>query len=296
LTQARDLAMATGSTLVHAFATQFLGQAALFEGDLARADALLREAAGRYDDVAPTHRAFCLADVGITAWFAGSYKAASAALDESLRLGEGGDPWTRSHALWGLALVRLRTGDAAAAARLGREALELMREVDDRGGVARCVEALAWAAAAQEDWDHAARLIGAADAVWRSIPAELPPPLRPDRDGYTARVQRAIGCERWDARRLEGSRLDRGTAVSLALRELRPGRPEPSPAVDATPLTRRQQEVAALVAQGLTDREIAARLVISTRTAEYHVEQILSRLGFRSRAEIAAWSAVRRGR
>jgi non-specific serine/threonine protein kinase len=61
----------------------------------------------------------------------------------------------------------------------------------------------------------------------------------------------------------------------------------------AGPLTRRQEEVADLVTQGLTDREIAARLVISPRTAESHVEQILARLGFRSRAEIAAWAATR---
>jgi DNA-binding NarL/FixJ family response regulator len=57
-------------------------------------------------------------------------------------------------------------------------------------------------------------------------------------------------------------------------------------------LTRRQRQVAELVAQGLTDREIAARLVISPRTAESHVEQILTRLGFRSRAQIAAWTAA----
>jgi non-specific serine/threonine protein kinase len=170
-----------------------------------------------------------------------------------------------------------------------------MREVDDRGGVARCVEALAWAAAAESDWDHAARLIGAAEAVWRSIPAQLPAPLRSYRDTYRAQVQRAIGCERWNARRAEGSGLDRQAAVALALRESPPDRdaqPEPFRGAAASPLTGRQQEVAALVAQGLTDREIAARLVISRRTAEYHVEQILSRLGFRSRAEIAAWSAA----
>jgi non-specific serine/threonine protein kinase len=60
-----------------------------------------------------------------------------------------------------------------------------------------------------------------------------------------------------------------------------------------SPLTARQQEVARLVAEGLTDRQIAARLVISPRTAESHVEQILARLGVRSRAEIAAWTAAR---
>ncbi len=54
-------------------------------------------------------------------------------------------------------------------------------------------------------------------------------------------------------------------------------------------LTVRQQEVAELVAGGLTNREIAARLVITERSAEGHVERIRDRLGFRSRAQIAAW-------
>ena len=54
-------------------------------------------------------------------------------------------------------------------------------------------------------------------------------------------------------------------------------------------LTRREREVADLVAQGLTNREIAGRLFISERTAESHVEQIRGKLGFRSRAQIAAW-------
>jgi DNA-binding CsgD family transcriptional regulator/sugar lactone lactonase YvrE len=59
--------------------------------------------------------------------------------------------------------------------------------------------------------------------------------------------------------------------------------------VVATSLTRREREVAILVAQGLTNREIAARLFISERTAESHVEQIRGKLGFRSRTQIAAW-------
>jgi pimeloyl-ACP methyl ester carboxylesterase/DNA-binding CsgD family transcriptional regulator len=54
-------------------------------------------------------------------------------------------------------------------------------------------------------------------------------------------------------------------------------------------LTPRQREVAALVAAGLTNRDIAARLVITERSAESHVERIRDRMGFRSRAQIAAW-------
>src|SRR5207253_4756856 len=60
----------------------------------------------------------------------------------------------------------------------------------------------------------------------------------------------------------------------------------PSPA-----LSRREREVAALVAQGLSNRDIAERLFISERTAEGHVEQIRNKLGFRSRAQVAAWVA-----
>jgi DNA-binding CsgD family transcriptional regulator/sugar lactone lactonase YvrE len=62
--------------------------------------------------------------------------------------------------------------------------------------------------------------------------------------------------------------------------------------VVAPSLTRREREVAILVAQGLTNRDIATRLFISERTAESHVEQIRGKLGFRSRVQIAAWVAA----
>jgi DNA-binding CsgD family transcriptional regulator len=71
------------------------------------------------------------------------------------------------------------------------------------------------------------------------------------------------------------------TAVSAALvRRLGPG--------DGG-LSAREVEVAASVADGLTNREIAARLVISERTAGNHVAHILTKLGFTSRSQIAAW-------
>jgi DNA-binding NarL/FixJ family response regulator len=59
-------------------------------------------------------------------------------------------------------------------------------------------------------------------------------------------------------------------------------------------LTARECEVAALIAQGKTSREIAALLVVSERTAEVHVSNILGKLGFTSRAQIAAWAVERR--
>ena len=61
-------------------------------------------------------------------------------------------------------------------------------------------------------------------------------------------------------------------------------------------LTTRQEEVAALIADGRTNRGIAERLGIDERSAEGHVERIRLRLGFRSRAQVAAWYAAQRDR
>lgn len=62
----------------------------------------------------------------------------------------------------------------------------------------------------------------------------------------------------------------------------------------ARALTRREQAIAALVAAGLTNRQIADRLLISCRTVESHVQHILNKLGARSRTSIAVWSVERR--
>jgi DNA-binding NarL/FixJ family response regulator len=59
-----------------------------------------------------------------------------------------------------------------------------------------------------------------------------------------------------------------------------------------TRLSRREREIAGYVAAGLANREIAERLVLSERTVETHVQHILTKLGFRSRTQIAAWAAI----
>jgi DNA-binding NarL/FixJ family response regulator len=61
------------------------------------------------------------------------------------------------------------------------------------------------------------------------------------------------------------------------------------------PLSARESEVAALVAEGLSNRQIAARLYLSERTAQNHVQHILTKLGFSSRAQIASWHTARSG-
>lgn len=66
------------------------------------------------------------------------------------------------------------------------------------------------------------------------------------------------------------------------------------PASDPDPLSRREREIAGLVALGMTNAEVAARLSIAPRTADAHLEHIRTKLNVRSRAEIAAWAVARR--
>jgi non-specific serine/threonine protein kinase len=60
-------------------------------------------------------------------------------------------------------------------------------------------------------------------------------------------------------------------------------------------LSHRERQVAELVAEGLSNKQIAARLVISRRTVDSHVEKILTKLGFTSRVQVAAWFAANSG-
>jgi DNA-binding CsgD family transcriptional regulator len=87
-----------------------------------------------------------------------------------------------------------------------------------------------------------------------------------------------------------GLRLDQATQLGLALLDsIAPAHALASSVAGPERLTRRETEVAQLIAQGLTNRQIAEDLVIAQRTVDTHVERILAKLGFGSRAQVAAW-------
>jgi non-specific serine/threonine protein kinase len=110
------------------------------------------------------------------------------------------------------------------------------------------------------------------------------------------RARRALGEQRYAAACAAGRAASLEQAIDAALRLRLPlptagaGRPRPG-AIE--PLTARECEVAALLAQGLSNRAIAERLVIAEATAEVHVRHILSKLGAASRAQAAVWAAQR---
>jgi non-specific serine/threonine protein kinase len=200
-----------------------------------------------------------------------------------------GDPWTRGHCLWGLGMARWLMGESEKSERAEIEAIRLLAELKEGTGIALCLDALAWTSASQSDFERSARLQGAALTAWESIPRQRPGPVRP----YAARceeiTQSEIGTDRWAALMEEGRQLEPTAAVAYAMREDRSVAANRRPTRTGSTLTERELQVTELVVRGMTDREIAAELVISQRTAESHVQHILTKLGFRSRAQIAAW-------
>ncbi|GAA3131325.1 hypothetical protein GCM10020255_005160 [Rhodococcus baikonurensis] len=113
-------------------------------------------------------------------------------------------------------------------------------------------------------------------------------------DKCERKIRLALGEQAFNDARTKGADLSFRDAVDYALGEKRTGLRSSATGPSNRP-TKRELEVAALVAEGLTNKEIAARLVISPRTAQGHVEHLLVKLGFTSRAQVATWFAESKG-
>jgi non-specific serine/threonine protein kinase len=169
-----------------------------------------------------------------------------------------------------------------------------MRHMDDSMGVVLCLDALAWAAAPRNEAIRAVTLAAAAETAWAAIPAVPAAPLRQLHDAALAAARTALPGVEYRAAFAKGAAMNQAEAIAFAMGEVasRPDRTQES--AGPGQLTRREQDVAALVARGLSNSQIAAALVISPRTVETHVQHIMDKLGCTSRAQIAAWSTALR--
>ncbi|WP_435590897.1 protein kinase domain-containing protein [Nocardia sp. bgisy118] len=202
-----------------------------------------------------------------------------------------GDSLHRSYVLWGAAVAAWRQADRDRALALLRQELQLTRQQKDQlmGGIA--LEILAWVVGSQGSVRRAAVLLGAATAQSRSTGIATVPfaTLMVHHDECERVARHELGRRAFETAFREGAALDLDAAIGYALGE----QPQATAAGPSAELTAREQEVAGLIADGLTNKAIATRLSISLRTAQGHVEHILTKLGFTSRAQIAAWVAER---
>jgi non-specific serine/threonine protein kinase len=271
-----------------------MGSLALFRGDLGQAGELLREsltlARKANDDVLAAVTLFWLAEL---ARMQGAYPEAATIIEDCLTISsEIGCSWMRAFALSSLGDMARMQGQHAEATRLQRDALTIQLELRDRSAAADVVEALGIIAVGQRELSRGCRLCAAAEAARERTAASLWlwPTRLEHRDRAVASMCQSLG-ERTFARTWEeGHAMSFEQAVRHAMSD---AQQVPMVVEDKRspghPLTAREQEVAVLIARGLANRQIGERLVISERTAERHVENILDKLGLASRTQIGVW-------
>ena len=269
--------------------------AANLAGDRPSAMHLLEEAAivtGPLDDLPA--RISVLQARALNGFFEGDIEAVKVAASEGVRLSRDvGDLYSLEMMLLNSGGAALITGDLDQAKQFYTEALKIAQRIDDRVAQYALLDGLGCVAAGSGQARLAGQLIGAAETVRTQAGASLIPILAPLLARAEASAISALGASKFAAEVNAGKGLSRDEALRLALGE--PAR-APASAIDSRVgdmalLGRREADVARLVAEGLSNKQIGARLFISERTVDSHVRSILNKLGFNSRAQIAGWVA-----
>jgi predicted ATPase/DNA-binding CsgD family transcriptional regulator len=275
--------------------TEALSIASIAEGitgDRASARRLLDEAQGTTSPAYPAGTLSVLQARAFNGFFEADLDAVRSAASEGVRLArEAGDLYGLEMMLLNLGSAALIAGDLGESKPLLAESLRIADQMDDRVALFYLLDAFGCHAALSGQARLAAQLLGAADTVRTEVGANVMPFLAPLLAQARESAAAALGTTRFTAEFEAGRRLERDEASALALGKPARAAVAASGRAGTGPLGEREAEVARLVADGLTNKEIGGRLFISERTVDSHVRSILNKLGFSSRAQIAAWIA-----
>lgn len=206
------------------------------------------------------------------------------------RLGDSGEHWVRGYLLVITGLALYLRGEHKESAAATCHGLRMKYDLGDIVGTAYCLEALGLLAAATHRYERTVWLLGAADTLWERAGRRLGGNAIMEQlhEGAVKAARDGLGERRFGPLWREAAEYPLGDIVALAVGDADEPGPGPGPSrPTARSLTTREREIAALVAKGLSNREIAERLVISNRTVDAHVQHILAKLGFGSRVQIA---------
>jgi len=293
LAAARAIEATAGDPGTAAMASWVEGSVALYSGDLPVATTTFEKGLALLEPGRElTVRLDLLLSYSSALALLGDAERATWCHEEFLRITEpAGESFHRAYASWTFGLFVMQQGDVPRAAELIQHSIQLRRELRDLTGLGWSLESLAWAESALQHHDRAATLLGAADRLWEIMgrPLATYQHLYPFHEACVQTANERLGSSRFEAAFERGAAFSVDDGIAYALGE-RPSTAAPSSKQD-TVLTARELEIAELIAEGLSNREIATRLIISVRTAETHAQHILIKLGFRSRAQIASWVA-----
>jgi predicted ATPase/DNA-binding NarL/FixJ family response regulator len=290
LQEGQTLAEESADPLSRGLADHVRGNAALYHGQPSTAIEHFRRALSNYDAASTSHRVDTLLMLTLACAALGDVKGAEAAHLETLLTLAPAERFQRSYSLLWVGEALHCHGSADQALIAVRDALGLKAELDDPFGVAWTFEILAEISCDTGQHQRAAFLLGAAGRMWKSMGIDAPTLQRLQiRESLTReRLRSAIGPAASANHGRRGEKAELHAAIAAALHDgAITGAPRTEPAL----LTARESEIAKLVAHGLTNKQIAAKLVIAQRTVDTHVQNILTKLGFNSRTQIATWQS-----
>lgn len=206
------------------------------------------------------------------------------------RSAQTGELFDRSYLLFGLAVNAISRDEGETAVRLARESLELRSPLTPSALTAHTVEAVAAGYSIDADFRRAAWCIGLADAIWSEtgVSRDTIGLVAIDRATYEGRTRAELTADDFERSYGVGRALGPADGIRRLLGVSYDGSQKRSDA-ESDGLTKREREVARLVALGLSNKEIATTLVVAQRTAEGHVQRILTKLGLSSRVQLAGW-------
>jgi predicted ATPase/DNA-binding CsgD family transcriptional regulator len=287
VTKAREFGQP--DVLAHALSLSCI--AAYMADDRASATSFLDEAeaaVGQIDDVPA--KVSLLQARALGGLFVGDLDAVKVASAEGARLTrEIGDLYSHEMMLMNLGYATMLSGDLAASKPMLEEAMRIAQRIDDRIALYALLDVLGYLAAASNQSRLAAQLLGAAESVRTGAGASLIAFLSLLLAQAEESAVAALGASKFKAEYELGKSMSREAAIKRALGETSKVTPAESNGLSA--LGKREVDVARLVAEGLSNKQIGTRLFISERTVDSHVQSILNKLGFNSRAQIAAWIA-----
>ena len=192
-----------------------------------------------------------------------------------------GDRYHVAHTLLNMAYVDLDLSDQAAVRASLETSLPVFAELGQRLDVSICLDGFALVAMEAQDYQRALRLFSAAAGIRQSIGARWSSAHHARLKDAVARCNKALPRLRAQQSSEKGGSMTIEQAVKDALAREAPV---------AVELSHRERTIAALIGEGMTSAQIAARLKIAERTVDSHAEHIRNKLGLHSRAQIAAWA------
>ena len=261
-----------------------VGAAARSLGHFARARVLMRASLRLEEQLGSAVRANVTGELGVLSLLTGDWPAAEKSFHTAAALQRtSGDRWGLALTLANSAELHIRRDECHRAAPLVMESLEIMRSMRDSFTLVQLLDYAGMIAIAGGDATTGLRMMGGADAQRRRLELQQSDPSRDLTERWIERARALIGPRGATNALNEGHDAQFPDLIASAAAVLAAA-PKPTDG-----LSRREQQVAQLIREGMTNREIAERLFISTRTAEGHVVQILNKLGFQRRSQIASW-------